>query len=76
MSPGPRAPAFSSAARCSDIAKLIYITNVSVDGFIEDARGRFDWTDPDDEVFALITDLVRPVGTYLYSRPARPSRAI
>jgi hypothetical protein len=54
---------FSSAARCSDMAKLIYIANVSVDGFIEDAGGSFDWTEPEEDVFAFITDLVRPVGT-------------
>ena len=50
------------------MAKLIYITNVSLDGFIEDAQGSFDWTDPDDELFAFITDLIRPVGTWLYGR--------
>ena len=50
------------------MAKLIYITNVSLDGFIEDAGGSLDWTDPDDEVFAFITDLIRPVGTWLYGR--------
>ena len=47
---------------------LIYLTNVSVDGFIEDEHGSFDWTDPDDDLFASITDLVRPVGTFLYGR--------
>jgi dihydrofolate reductase len=50
------------------VAKLIYVTNVSLDGFIEDEHGNFDWTDPDDEQFAFITDLIRPVGTYLYGR--------
>ena len=50
------------------MAKLIYITNISVDGFIEDASGSLDWTEPDDEVFAFITDLIRPVGTWLYGR--------
>jgi dihydrofolate reductase len=50
------------------VAKLIYVSNVSLDGYIEDDRGRFDWTPPDDEYFAFITDLVRPVGTYLYGR--------
>jgi dihydrofolate reductase len=50
------------------MAKLIYVTNVSLDGYIEDEHGRFDWTDPDDELFASITDLVRPMGTYLYGR--------
>ena len=50
------------------MAKLIYVSNVSLDGYIEDEHGRFDWTAPDDELFAFITDLVRPVGTYLYGR--------
>ena len=47
---------------------LLYVTNVSLDGYIEDENGSFDWTEPDDELFAFITDLVRPVGTYLYGR--------
>src|SRR5262249_36983396 len=50
------------------MAKLIYISNVSLDGYIEDEHGSFDWTAPDDEVFAFITGLVRSVGTYLYGR--------
>ena len=50
------------------MAKLIYVTNVSLDGYVEDAQGSFDWTAPIDEVFTFITDLVRPVGTYLYGR--------
>ena len=50
------------------MAKLIYVTNVSLDGYIEDEHGSFDWTPPGDEYFAFITDLVRPVGTYLYGR--------
>lgn len=50
------------------MAKLIYLTNVSLDGYIEDTRGRFQWTEPDDEVFTFLTDLVRPVGRYLYGR--------
>ncbi len=47
------------------MAKLIYVANVSLDGYIVDAQGNFDWTDPTDEVFTFITDLVRPVGTCL-----------
>jgi dihydrofolate reductase len=50
------------------MAKVIYVANVSLDGYIEDEHGSFDWTDTDDEVFAFITDLVRPVDTYLYGR--------
>ncbi len=50
------------------MAKLIYVTNVSLDGYIEDEHGSFAWTAPDDGLFAFITDLVRPAGTYLYGR--------
>jgi dihydrofolate reductase len=50
------------------MAELIYVSNVSLDGYVEDERGSFDWTAPDDELFTFITDLVRPVGTYLYGR--------
>ncbi len=50
------------------MAKLIYVSNVSLDDYIEDEHGSFDWTAPDDEFFTFITDLVRPVGTYLYGR--------
>ena len=45
------------------MSKLIYIANISLDGYIEDAHGNFDWTTPNDEVFAFITDLVRSSGT-------------
>ncbi|MBI2711114.1 MAG: dihydrofolate reductase family protein [Actinobacteria bacterium] len=58
------------------MAKLIYIANVSLDGFIEDARGSFDWTAPDEEVFVFITDLVRPVGTCLYGRRMYETMAV
>ena len=47
----------------SGMAKLIYVANVSLDGYIEDAHGSFEWTAPIDEVFTFITDLVRLVGT-------------
>jgi dihydrofolate reductase len=50
------------------MAKLTYVTNVSLDGYIEDAQGGFDFTEPSDDWFAFITDVVRPVGTWLYGR--------
>jgi dihydrofolate reductase len=50
------------------MAKLIYASNMSLDGWTEDERGAFDWAPPDDEVFACITDLMRSAGTYLYGR--------
>ena len=58
------------------MAKLIYVSNVSLDGFIEDEHGSFDWTAPSDEVFAFITDLVRPVGTHLYGRRMYETMAV
>jgi dihydrofolate reductase len=42
--------------------------NVSLDGYIADEDGKFDWGAPDEEYYAFINDLVRPVGTYLYGR--------
>lgn len=45
------------------MAKLIYVTNVSLDGYIEDEHGAFDLYTPDDDVFASTTDLLRSVGT-------------
>ncbi len=50
------------------MAKLIYASNMSLDGCTEDERGAFDWAPLDDEVFAFITDLMRSAGTYLYGR--------
>ncbi|MGJ9414290.1 dihydrofolate reductase family protein [Aeromicrobium sp. CF4.19] len=50
------------------MAKLIYASNMSVNGFTEDAHGGFDWAPPDDDMFAAITDLMASAGTYLYGR--------
>ena len=49
------------------MSKLIYITNTSLDGYVEDETGSFDWVNP-DQVFEFITELLRPIGTYLYGR--------
>jgi dihydrofolate reductase len=58
------------------MARLIYVANVSLDGFIEDEHGNFDWTTPDDEQFAFVTDLVRPVGTHLLGRRMYETMAV
>src|SRR6476620_10965686 len=58
------------------MAKLIYVTNVSLDGYIEDERGAFDLFTPDDDVFASTTDLVRSVGTFLYGRRLYETMAV
>src|ERR1700722_1968661 len=50
------------------MAKLIYGAIASLDGYVEDREGRFDWAEPDDEVHAFVNDLERPIGTYLYGR--------
>lgn len=50
------------------MAKLIYLAIASLDGYVADEDGNFDWAAPDEEVHAFINDLARPVGTYLYGR--------
>jgi dihydrofolate reductase len=50
------------------MGKLIYAAIASLDGYIEDERGNFDWAAPDDEVFGFVNDLERTIGTYLYGR--------
>lgn len=50
------------------MAKLIYSAITSLDGYLEDEDGKFDWAAPDDELHALVNDLERPIGTYLYGR--------
>ncbi|MEP7113301.1 MAG: hypothetical protein ABI862_08550 [Ilumatobacteraceae bacterium] len=50
------------------MAKLIYASNMSLDGCTEDERGALDWAPPDDDVFVSITELMRSAGTYLYGR--------
>jgi dihydrofolate reductase len=50
------------------VAKLIYSAITSLDGYIADEDGNFDWAAPDQEVHTFVNDLERPVGTYLYGR--------
>lgn len=50
------------------MARLIYSAITSLDGYVEDEDGNFDWAAPDDEVFAFVNDLERPIGTSLYGR--------
>jgi dihydrofolate reductase len=58
------------------MGKLIYVTNMSLDGYIEDEHGAFDWFPPDDEVFAFTTELVRAVGTFVYGRRLYEAMAV
>ena len=58
------------------MAKLIYFMPTSLDGYIADETGNPDWAAPDEEVFAFINDLVRPIGMYLYGRKMYETMAI
>jgi dihydrofolate reductase len=50
------------------VAKLIYAAIASLDGYVADEDGKFDWAAPDEEVHTFVNDLERPIGTYLYGR--------
>jgi dihydrofolate reductase len=54
--------------RWISMAKLLYSAITSLDGYVADQRGNFDWAAPDEEVHAFVNDLERPIGTYLYGR--------
>ncbi len=58
------------------IGRLVYVTNLSLDGFIEDADGAFDWAPPDEEVFAAATAVVKSAGTLLYGRRLYETMAV
>jgi dihydrofolate reductase len=48
--------------------RLIYLMNVSLDGFVEGPDGKFDWTRPDEEVHRFHNDMARDMGAFLYGR--------
>jgi dihydrofolate reductase len=50
------------------VALLVYSAITSLDGYVADEDGRFDWAEPDEQVHAFVNDLMRPIGTYLYGR--------
>jgi dihydrofolate reductase len=50
------------------MAQLIYAAIASLDGYVEDEDGKFDWAMPDEDVHAFVNDLERSIGTYLYGR--------
>src|SRR5215217_2848839 len=57
-------------------SRLIYSLSASLDGYIEDEQGNFDWGAPDDEVHSFINDQLRPVGTYLFGRRMYETMAV
>jgi dihydrofolate reductase len=58
------------------MAKLHHIVNLSLDGYIEDESGSFEWSETDDEVFAFLTELIGRMGTHLYGRRLYESMAV
>ena len=58
------------------MGELIYSTITSLDGFIADEQGNFDWAEPDDEVHGFVNDQERPIGTYLYGRRLYETMAV
>jgi dihydrofolate reductase len=58
------------------MARLIYSVIASLDGYVADASGDFDWAAPDEEVHAFVNDLERPVGAYLYGRRMYETMAV
>ena len=50
------------------MATLVYAAIASLDGYVADTEGRWDWSEPDEELHAVVNDLERPIGTYLYGR--------
>jgi dihydrofolate reductase len=58
------------------MAKLIYSTSMSLDSYAADETGNFDWTAPDEEVFTLINERERRIGTYLFGRRTYETMAV
>jgi len=58
------------------VSKLIYAAITSLDGYIEDPDGGFDWAEPDAEVHAFVNDLEKPIGTHLYGRRMYETMAV
>ena len=56
--------------------RLTYLVNCSLDGYYEDAEGRFDWSEPDEELHQYFNDLLRPIGTLLYGRRLYEAMAV
>jgi dihydrofolate reductase len=61
-------PALNHRQESFTMAKLVYTAVTSLDGYVADREGNFDWSAPDEEVHAFVNDLERPVATYLYGR--------
>jgi len=58
------------------VAKLVYSAIASLDGYVADADGHFEWAAPGEEVHAVVNELERPIGTYLYGRRMYETMAV
>jgi dihydrofolate reductase len=58
------------------MAKLIYMMNTTLDGYVADRDGKFEWSVPTAELFATFNELLRPIGTYLYGRRLYETMAV
>ena len=58
------------------MGRLLYTAIGSLDGYLVDGEGRFDWAEPDEEVFAFVNELERPAGTHLYGRRMYETMAV
>jgi len=58
------------------MAKLIYMMNTTLDGYVTDRDGKFEWSVPTAELFATFNELLRPIGTYLYGRRLYETMAV
>jgi dihydrofolate reductase len=58
------------------MARLVYSAITSLDGYVADADGKFDWAEPGEEVFRFVNELERPIGTYLYGRRMYETMAV
>ena len=71
-----RASPLLPMVKVRDMTKLIYVTNMSLDGYIEDKHGSIDFFPVDAEVFRSHTDLLQSAGTFLYGRRLYESMAV
>jgi dihydrofolate reductase len=58
------------------MGKLIYLITTSLDGYVADEHGNFDFTEPSEEVLAFINDRLRNVGTFLFGRKLYETMAV
>jgi dihydrofolate reductase len=58
------------------MARLVYVINMSLDGFIEDADGNFDWSEPPEDLHRFFNELIRPIGTHLLGRRMYETMAV